>query len=42
VDAQSLSALSHRTLIDESVDWSYLKEWAAKLDVAGKPDEVSK
>ena len=31
-----------RTLIDESVDWSYLKDWAAKLGVAGKLDEVSK
>jgi hypothetical protein len=31
-----------RMLIDESVDWSYLKDWAAKLDVAGKLDEVSK
>jgi hypothetical protein len=24
-----------RTLIDESVDWLYLKDWAAKLGVAG-------
>jgi hypothetical protein len=31
-----------RTLIDESVDWSYLKDWAAKLGVAAKLDEVSK
>jgi hypothetical protein len=31
-----------RTLIDESVDWLYLKDWAAKLGVAAKLDEVSK
>jgi len=31
-----------RTLIDESVDWLYLKNWAAKLGVAAKLDEVSK
>ena len=31
-----------RTLIDESVDWPYLKDWAAKLGVAAKLDEVSK
>jgi hypothetical protein len=31
-----------RTLIDESVDWAYLKDWAAKLGVAAKLDEVSK
>jgi hypothetical protein len=30
------------TLIDESVDWSYLKDWAAKLGVAGKRNEVPK
>jgi hypothetical protein len=30
-----------RTLIDESVDWSYLKDWAGKLGVAAKLDEVS-
>ena len=29
------------TLIDESVDWPYLKDWAAKLGVAAKLDEVS-
>jgi hypothetical protein len=31
-----------RTLIDESVDWPYLKDWAAKLGVAAKLDELSK
>ena len=31
-----------RTLIDESVDWLYLKDWAAKLGVAAKLDELSK
>ena len=31
-----------RTLVDESVDWLYLKDWAAKLGVAAKLDEVSK
>jgi hypothetical protein len=31
-----------RTLIDESVDWAYLKDWAVKLGVAAKLDEVSK
>ncbi len=31
-----------RTLIDESVDWLYLNDWAAKLGVAAKLDEVSK
>ena len=31
-----------RTLIDESVDWPCLKDWAAKLGVAAKLDEVSK
>jgi hypothetical protein len=31
-----------RTLIDESVDWAYLKDWAAKLGVAAKLDEASK
>ena len=31
-----------RTLIDESVDWLYLKDWAAKLGVAAKLDEASK
>jgi hypothetical protein len=31
-----------RTLIDESVDWLYLKDWAAKLGIAAKLDEVSK
>jgi hypothetical protein len=31
-----------RTLIDESVDGPYLKDWAAKLGVAAKLDEVSK
>ena len=31
-----------RTLIDESVDWPYLKGWAEKLGVAAKLDEVSK
>ena len=31
-----------RTLIDESVDWAYLRDWAAKLGVAAKLDEVSK
>jgi hypothetical protein len=31
-----------RTLIDESIDWLYLKYWAAKLGVAAKLDEVSK
>jgi hypothetical protein len=31
-----------RTLIDESVDWPYLKDWAAKLGVAAKLDEASK
>ena len=31
-----------RTLIDESVDWPYLKDWAEKLGVAAKLDEVSK
>lgn len=31
-----------RTLIDESVDWAYLKDRAAKLGVAAKLDEVSK
>jgi len=30
-----------RALIDESVDWSHLKDWAAKLGVAAKLDEVS-
>ena len=30
------------TLIDESVDWPYLKDWAAKLGVAAKLDEASK
>lgn len=29
-------------LIDESVDWLYLKDWAAKLGVAAKLDELSK
>jgi hypothetical protein len=29
-------------LIDESVDWSYLKDWAAKLGVAAKLEELSK
>lgn len=31
-----------RALIDESVDWPYLKDWAAKLGVAAKLDELSK
>jgi hypothetical protein len=31
-----------RTLISQSVDWPYLKDWAAKLGVAAKLDEVSK
>jgi hypothetical protein len=31
-----------RTLIDESVDWAYLKDSTAKLGVAAKLDEVSK
>jgi hypothetical protein len=31
-----------RTLIDDSVDWGYLKGWAAKLGVAAKLEEVSK
>jgi hypothetical protein len=31
-----------RTLIDESVDWPYLKDWAAKLGIAAKLDELSK
>jgi hypothetical protein len=31
-----------RTRIDESFDWPYLKDWAAKLGVAAKLDEVSK
>jgi hypothetical protein len=31
-----------RTLIDESVDWPYLKDRAAKLGVAAKLDELSK
>jgi len=31
-----------RTLIDESVDWPYLKDWAAKLGIAAKRDEFSK
>jgi hypothetical protein len=31
-----------RTLIDESVDGLYLKDWAAKLGVAAKLDELSK
>jgi hypothetical protein len=31
-----------RTLIDDSVDWAYLKDWAAKLGVAAKLEEVSK
>jgi hypothetical protein len=30
-----------RTLIDESVDWLYLKGWAAKLGIAAKLDELS-
>jgi hypothetical protein len=30
-----------RTLIDEFVDWRYLKDWAAKLGVADKLDEAS-
>src|SRR5258707_12126508 len=30
------------TLIDESVDWPYLKDWAAKLGIAAKLDELSK
>jgi hypothetical protein len=29
-------------LIDESVDWLYLNDWAAKLGVAAKLDELSK
>jgi hypothetical protein len=29
-------------LMDESVDWPYLKDWAAKLGVAAKLDELSK
>jgi hypothetical protein len=31
-----------RTLIDESVDWRYLKDWAAKLDVAAELDDASR
>ena len=31
-----------RALIDESVDWRYLNDWAAKLGVAAKLDELSK
>ena len=31
-----------RTLIGESVDWPYLKDWAVKLDVAAKLDKLSK
>jgi len=31
-----------RTLIDESVDWLYVKDWAAKLGVAAKLNELSK
>jgi hypothetical protein len=31
-----------RTLIDESVEWLYLKDWAAKLVVAAKLEEVFK
>jgi hypothetical protein len=29
-----------RTLIDESVDWPYLKDWPAKLGIAAKLDEL--
>jgi hypothetical protein len=31
-----------RTLIDGPIDWLYLKDWAVKLGVAAKLDEVSK
>jgi hypothetical protein len=31
-----------RTLIDESIDWLYLRDWAAKLGLTAKPDELAK
>jgi hypothetical protein len=31
-----------RTLLDDSVDWSYLREWAPKLDVGEMLDEIAK
>ena len=31
-----------RTLLDDSVDWPYLREWAAKLGVNDMLEEVSK
>jgi hypothetical protein len=31
-----------KTLLDDAVDWPYLKEWARKLDVAEKLQEVAK
>ena len=31
-----------RTLIDESIEWPYLRGWAVKLGVAVKLEEVSK
>jgi hypothetical protein len=30
-----------RTLIDESVDWLYLKDWAVKLGIAATLEEFS-
>jgi hypothetical protein len=31
-----------RTLLDDSVDWPYLRQWAAKLGVNDTLEEVSK
>jgi hypothetical protein len=31
-----------RTLLDDTVDWSYLKEWAPKLGVAEILDDIAK
>lgn len=31
-----------RTLLDDSVDWSYLREWATKLGISDMLEEVSK
>ena len=31
-----------RTLLDDSVDWLYLREWAAKLGIKDMLEDVSK
>ena len=42
-DAQSeLQKRDVRTLLDESVEWSYVREWAGKLGVSAILEEITK